>query len=91
MSKVDAQRALREARYAASASGATPAAKPTAAAAKAATPAVKPSTKPSTKPAKQPARVAEEAPATGLCGHRSMNGRSCTRDAGHSEKNHRYG
>ena len=24
------------------------------------------------------------------CGHRSMNNRSCTRDAGHPEKNHRY-
>lgn len=25
-----------------------------------------------------------------LCGHRSMNNRSCRRPAGHAEKNHRY-
>jgi hypothetical protein len=25
-----------------------------------------------------------------LCGHRSMNGRSCTRTKGHEQKNHRY-
>ncbi len=25
-----------------------------------------------------------------LCGHRSMNGRTCTRDKGHEQKNHRY-
>jgi hypothetical protein len=24
------------------------------------------------------------------CGHKSMNGRACTREAGHSEKSHRY-
>ena len=33
----------------------------------------------------------EEAPAAeALCGHRSMNNRSCRRPAGHPEKNHRY-
>ncbi|GAA1770182.1 hypothetical protein GCM10009795_015370 [Nocardioides hankookensis] len=26
----------------------------------------------------------------GLCGHRSMNGRTCTREAGHAAKSHRY-
>ncbi len=25
-----------------------------------------------------------------LCGHRSMNGRTCTREAGHAAKSHRY-
>ncbi|MCH1867993.1 hypothetical protein [Nocardioides sp. CFH 31398] len=25
-----------------------------------------------------------------LCGHKSMNGRTCTREKGHSAKNHRY-
>ena len=25
-----------------------------------------------------------------LCGHRSMNGRTCTREAGHDAKSHRY-
>ena len=34
----------------------------------------------------------EEVPAEAeRCGHRNMGGKSCTRDAGHSEKNHRYG
>lgn len=84
MSKVDAQRALREARYAASASAATPAVRPAAPASKATTPTTRPA-------AKQSAKAPDQAPVTGLCGHRSMNGRSCTRDAGHSEKNHRYG
>jgi len=28
--------------------------------------------------------------AEGLCGHRSMNGRTCTREHGHAAKNHRY-
>jgi hypothetical protein len=26
----------------------------------------------------------------GLCGHRSMNGRTCTREQGHEAKTHRY-
>lgn len=26
-----------------------------------------------------------------LCGHRSMNGRTCTREQGHAAKSHRYG
>jgi hypothetical protein len=26
----------------------------------------------------------------GLCGHRSMNGRTCTRERGHAAKSHRY-
>jgi hypothetical protein len=29
-------------------------------------------------------------PAEDLCGHKSMNGRACTREAGHAEKSHRY-
>jgi hypothetical protein len=32
--------------------------------------------------------------AAGLCGHRNMGGKSCTRDADHVQngiKNHRYG
>jgi hypothetical protein len=31
-----------------------------------------------------------EAPKTAACGHRSINGRSCTRDQGHASKSHRY-
>lgn len=29
-------------------------------------------------------------PTDGLCGHRSMNGRTCTREHGHAAKSHRY-
>ena len=42
------------------------------------------------KSAKKPASKATAEAAAGTCGHRSMNGRTCTREAGHSEKSHRY-
>jgi hypothetical protein len=29
-------------------------------------------------------------PTEALCGHRSMNGRTCTREFGHAAKSHRY-
>lgn len=74
MSKVDAMRALREARRAA-----------------AAAPAARVAARPAPAPARTPVAQPEPGPQQGLCGHRSMNGRSCTRDAGHAEKNHRYG
>lgn len=81
MSKVDAMRALREARYAAAAKG--PAA-PTVA---------RPSTQARPAPAK--ARAVEQPASDGaLCGHRNMGGRSCTRELDHVKngtKNHRYG
>ncbi len=90
MSKVDALRALREARYAAQS------AKPSTA-----TPSAPVGTRPAAKPADAvPQGVGRGAvPAGGpdigaeadLCGHRSMNGRTCTRPGGHTEKNHRYG
>lgn len=32
-----------------------------------------------------------EAADDALCGHKSMNGRTCTREAGHAAKSHRYG
>jgi hypothetical protein len=34
--------------------------------------------------------VAPASPDDALCGHRSMNGRSCTREQGHAAKSHRY-
>lgn len=103
MSKVDAQRAMREAKYARSrASGPT---RREAAAVEGT------STAPAARtPPPEPARAAEPAP-TGIaptgaaptgaaptgtasegarCGHKSMNGRACTREAAHAEKNHRY-
>ena len=86
MSKVDAQRAMREAKYARdSASGPTR----REAAARAGAPAAAPT------PAETTARPTTPAPtataAGDLCGHKSMNGRACTRQAAHPEKSHRYG
>lgn len=87
MSKNDALRAMREARYLrnqqAARSTATTQEKPT-----------KP-TRPTTpaKQAKPAARTTEgtvEAADDGLCGHRNMSGRTCTRERGHAQKSHRY-
>ncbi len=90
MSKLDAQRAMREAKYARdSASGPT---RREAAAAAAGTPIKPAAAKPSKAAASARSKPAtpSAASATDLCGHRSMNGRSCTREAGHDEKSHRY-
>ena len=79
MSKVDAMRALREARHAAM-SKAAPVAAP------------RPSTQARPAARQEPASV--EAGDPGLCGHRSMGGKSCTREGDHVQtgtKNHRYG
>ncbi len=89
MSKLDAQRAMREAKYARdSASGPT---RREAAAAAAGGAPVAPAARPTSS---KPARSAKAAPAAvpegERCGHKSMNGRACTREAGHSEKSHRY-
>ena len=93
MSKLDAQRAMREAKYAAErASGPTrreAAAQSGVPAQAAARPSARPSARRSESAAASLAAPAQ--PATERCGHRSMNGRSCTRDAGHSETSHRYG
>jgi hypothetical protein len=79
MSKEAALRAMREAKYART-TGASASAKPA-------------------KRLAQPAKAAApskggepgEAGATdALCGHRSMNGRTCTREQGHAAKSHRY-
>ena len=96
MSKVDAQRAMREAKYARNnASGPT---RREAAAAQAGATAPAPTSDAPAAKAAPKARAAKSAPvekvaapANELCGHRSMNGRACTREAGHPEKNHRYG
>ncbi len=77
MSKEAALRAMREARYRERTSGsATPR-----------TPA---------RPAARPSKTQEAGPeaeassAQARCGHRSMNGRTCTREQGHAAKSHRY-
>ena len=78
MSKEAALRAMREARY-------------TAMTTRSAT-TVKQAPKPATRPAQAKAAVpvAPAATTDALCGHRSMNGRTCTREHGHAAKNHRY-
>ncbi len=82
MSKLDAQRAMREAKYARNrASG--PTRREAAAVGQTSVASAAPT--PSTKPAQ-----ASAAPEGERCGHKSMNGRACTRDAAHSQKSHRY-
>jgi hypothetical protein len=82
MSKEAALRAMREARYNERAAGA--AAPSRSAKPKVAKPAA-------AAKASKPAKPAEtDSAADGLCGHRSMNGRSCTREHGHAAKSHRY-
>ena len=89
MSKLDAQRAMREANYAARQQPGAPG--PRRAAEAPVAPPVSPSA-PKARAKKRPAGASPKSdPGTGTCGHRSMNGRTCTREAGHSEKSHRYG
>ena len=92
MSKMDALRAMREARYAETTERAAKAASAKPAAAK---PAVAPpaAAKPLARPAvtrttDAPAQAAPDADE--LCGHRNMGGRTCTREKGHAAKSHRY-
>lgn len=80
MSKEAAIRAMREARYLERSAGAASAP---------ARRAVRPAT------ASAPQKAAEvaassAAPTDALCGHRSMNGRTCSREQGHAAKSHRY-
>ena len=77
MTKIDAMRAMREARYEASR---RPAVSPTAA----------PDTKPHVPHRAKTAEAVPEPAQAGLCGHRAISGRTCTRDAGHAAKSHRY-
>lgn len=89
MSKVDAQRAMREARYARnSASG--PTRREAAAAAGAPAIRVPAAPTPSAKPVQAPKAAPTGDPEGECCGHKSMNGRACTREAGHPAKSHRY-
>jgi hypothetical protein len=88
MSKVDAQRAMREARYAAlqaqppaTRRPAPPKEQPTAE-----SPPVK--ARPTASRPAQDRRAAD--PATGLCGHRNIGNKTCQREAGHAQKAHRY-
>jgi len=78
MSKMDALRAMREARYEARG-------KPQTAT------APKTSQRAASRPAVAPPAEAEPEPTTEqLCGHRAISGRTCTREHGHAAKSHRY-
>jgi len=86
MSKEAALRAMREARYTARQAG-------TSRQGQAAVRPAQRTAAPTAPPAASTgsARDAAPEPATdGLCGHRSMNGRTCTREHGHAAKSHRY-
>ena len=82
MSKMDDLRALREARYE----------QGLARAAGNRVSAPKRPARPAAQPAAQPAAVEPPDPesAVELCGHRSISGRTCTREHGHAAKSHRY-
>jgi hypothetical protein len=79
MSKLDDMRAMREARYEASKE-------------RAAKPAATLETQPRVPHLAEKAEaVPPPAPAdAGVCGHRAISGRTCTRDKGHTAKSHRY-
>ena len=83
MSKEAALRAMREEAYRARTEG-------TAAAPRPARPAVRPAASKATKATKT-TKAAPPAETDARCGHRSMNGRTCTREQGHEAKSHRYG
>jgi hypothetical protein len=85
MSKVDALRAMREARY-----EANRVKRPAASAASA-----KPKVTSKADPAEPtlPETLDDEAAGDAsvkLCGHRNIGNKTCQRPAGHGEKNHRY-
>ena len=79
MSKMDNLRAMREARY-------------EEAAARAAKGTTRPAPAPKMPAAAQVAVASTSTPETeaALCGHRAISGRTCTREAGHAAKSHRY-
>lgn len=88
MSKVDAQRAMREARYAALRTQ-PPGHKPAAPQRQQPTAEALPVEALSTANPQARGRRAPDT-ATRLCGHRNMGNKSCQREAGHPEKAHRY-
>jgi hypothetical protein len=77
MSKLDDMRAMREARYEASKE-------------RAAKPAATLETQPRGSHRTEKAVPAPASADVGVCGHRAISGRTCTRDKGHAAKSHRY-
>lgn len=80
MSKMDNLRAMREARF--ERASAQPRKKAPAAS--------RPPVRPPEEPAADAASTPDEPSGDGLCGHRNIGGRSCTREKGHAAKSHRY-
>lgn len=90
---MDNLRAMREARYEQAAARAkkAPAAPPMVAPDEAPKETKRPAAKRvAAAKTEAPATSGAAAPEAALCGHRSMNGRTCTREHGHAAKNHRY-
>ena len=83
MSKMDNLRAMREAKF--ERGSAQPAATRTMTPRTKAVPIA-----PEAEPRVEAGAGAVEATPTGLCGHRAISGRTCTRERGHSAKSHRY-
>lgn len=90
MSKMDGLRAMREARYEQARARAGQAGRP-------AVTRTAPTAKRPDAPARVLGVVADDVaeagstePTESLCGHRNMGGRTCTREAGHAAKSHRY-
>jgi hypothetical protein len=85
MSKMDDLRAMREARYEAARAG-----KPAGSRAPMAVPRATSTATPGA--AERAVTLVDDVaePEAALCGHRNMGGRTCTRDAGHAAKSHRY-
>jgi hypothetical protein len=98
MSKLDAQRAMREANWAARQKAApakapAPAKTPapnSAAAAKAPAPTEAPAPRKAAAEEASLTATSPEPEVADLCGHRAISGKTCTSARGHSEKNHRY-
>ena len=90
MSKMDAQRAMREAKWARTQARAAESATPPRSTRPRPPVAPPVDRAPSPAPDSPPDTAASSAPAEALCGHASMNGRTCTRPAGHPQKSHRY-
>ena len=91
MSKVDAMRAMREANYARNRANAPSRGVAAPVAGVATAPAARtPRAKPARTTAAAPTAAAGAGAEGARCGHKSMNGRACTREAAHPEKNHRY-
>lgn len=89
MSKMDALRAMREAKYEA-AQKTSQKAGAKAPQARTRPPVAPPTTAAKARPAKVETSDEPAAQAEALCGHRNMSGRTCTREHGHAAKSHRY-